>query len=67
MDLGLNKLPWWGQLALYAVVGGGLIATQHYMYAVDLQARVQAERVSGEGRHRDITELPVRQVEKPVA
>jgi type IV pilus assembly protein PilO len=40
MDLGLNKLPWWGQLALYVVVGGGLIATHHYMYAVDLQAQV---------------------------
>ena len=47
MDLGLNKLPWWGQLALYVVVGGGLIATHHYMYAVDLQAsvaRTHAER-----------------------
>ena len=47
MDLGFNKLPWWGQLALYVVVGGGLIATHHYMYAVDLQAsvaRTHAER-----------------------
>ena len=40
MDLGLNKLPWWGQLALYVVLGGGLVATHHYMYAVDLQAQV---------------------------
>lgn len=40
MDLGLKKLPWWGQLALYVVVGGGLVATHHYMYAVDLQAKV---------------------------
>jgi type IV pilus assembly protein PilO len=40
MDLGLNKLPWWGQLALYVVVGGGLVATHHYMYAVDLEAKV---------------------------
>ena len=40
MDLGLNKLPWWGQLALYVVVGAGLVATHHYMYAVDLEAKV---------------------------
>ncbi len=47
MDLGLNKLPWWGQVALYAVVGAGLVATHHYMYAVDLEAklaRTHAER-----------------------
>ena len=40
MDLGLNKLPWWGQLALYVVLGGGLVATHHYMYAVDMDAQV---------------------------
>lgn len=40
MDLGLNKMPWWGQLALYVVLGAGAVATHHYMYAVDLQAAV---------------------------
>lgn len=40
MELGLNKLPWWGQLTLYVVLGGGLVATHHYMYAVDMQAQV---------------------------
>jgi len=47
MELGLNKMPWWGQLALYVVIGGGLAATHHYLYAVDLEAAVattQAER-----------------------
>jgi NADH-quinone oxidoreductase subunit B len=34
---------------------------------VKLQARVQAERVDKHGRHREIDELPPRQVEKPVA
>jgi NADH-quinone oxidoreductase subunit B len=34
---------------------------------IKLQARVQAEKVPGDGRHREIAELPVRQVEKPVA
>ena len=45
MDLGLNKLPWWGQVALYAVVGVGLVATHHYMYAVDLEAKVARTHV----------------------
>jgi NADH-quinone oxidoreductase subunit B len=34
---------------------------------IKLQARVQAEKVGATGRHQDISELPVRQVEKPVA
>ena len=40
MDLGLNKVPWWGQLALCVVLGAGLVATHHYMFAVDLEAKV---------------------------
>ena len=34
---------------------------------IKLQARIQAERVDAKGRHQEIDELPVRQVEKPVA
>jgi NADH-quinone oxidoreductase subunit B len=34
---------------------------------IKLQARVQAEKVGSTGRHRELTELPARQVEKPVA
>jgi NADH-quinone oxidoreductase subunit B len=34
---------------------------------IKLQARIQAERVDAHGRHKEIDELPVRQVEKPVA
>ena len=34
---------------------------------IKLQARVQAEKVGSTGRHQDLSELPVRQVEKPVA
>ncbi len=48
MDLGLNKMPWWGQLALYVALGAGAVATHHYMYAVDLQAAV--ERTHAERR-----------------
>ena len=34
---------------------------------IKLQARIQAERVDAQGRHKEIDELPVQQVEKPVA
>jgi NADH-quinone oxidoreductase subunit B len=34
---------------------------------IKLQARVQAEKVGRTGRHLETAELPVRQVEKPVA
>jgi NADH-quinone oxidoreductase subunit B len=34
---------------------------------IKLQARIQAERVDRQGRHKEIDELPVRQVVKPVA
>ncbi|HEY8120716.1 MAG TPA: NADH-quinone oxidoreductase subunit NuoB [Myxococcota bacterium] len=34
---------------------------------IKLQARIQAERVDARGRHKEIDELPVQQVEKPVA
>jgi NADH-quinone oxidoreductase subunit B len=34
---------------------------------IKLQARIQAERVDAQGRHKEIDELPVRQVVKPVA
>ncbi len=45
MDLGLKKLPWWGQLALYVVLGAGLIGAHHYFYAVDMQAAVAKTHV----------------------
>lgn len=41
MELGLSKMPWWGQAALYVVLGAGLVATHHYMYAVDLEASLE--------------------------
>jgi len=34
---------------------------------IKLQARVQAEKVASDGRHRETDDLPVRVVEKPVA
>ncbi|HTU99112.1 MAG TPA: type 4a pilus biogenesis protein PilO [Luteitalea sp.] len=48
MELGLNKMPWWGQLALYVVLGAGAVATHHYLYAVDMQAAI--DKTHGERR-----------------
>lgn len=33
MQLGLNKLPWYGQILLFAVIGGGGIFSYDYFYA----------------------------------
>jgi type IV pilus assembly protein PilO len=33
MDLGLNKMPWYGQILLFAVIAGGGIYGYHYFYA----------------------------------
>ena len=34
MQLGLNKLPWYGQVMLFAaVIGGAGIVSYHYFYA----------------------------------
>lgn len=45
MELGLDKLPWWGQLVLYLAIGAALAATHHYMYAADLEAAVARTHV----------------------
>lgn len=48
MELGLNKIPWWGQLALYVALAAGLVGTHHYLYAVDMEAAIA--RTHGERR-----------------
>ena len=37
MDLNLNKLPWYGQVALFVVLGLGLIGGFYWFYAVPAQ------------------------------
>lgn len=40
MDLNLNKLPWYGQVALFVVLGLGLIGGFYWFYAVPAQAEM---------------------------
>lgn len=38
MKLGLESSPWWGQLALYAVLSAGLVGGYYYFFHVDVEA-----------------------------
>jgi type IV pilus assembly protein PilO len=40
MDLSLNKLPWYGQVGLFAVLGVALIGGFYWFYAVPAQAEM---------------------------
>ena len=40
MDLSLNKLPWYGQVAIFVVLGLGLIGGFYWFYAVPAQAEM---------------------------
>jgi type IV pilus assembly protein PilO len=40
MDLNLNKLPWYGQVALFVVLALGLIGGFYWFYAVPAQAEM---------------------------
>ena len=40
MDLNLNKLPWYGQVGLFVVLGLGLIGGFYYFYVVPAQAEM---------------------------
>ena len=40
MDLNLNKLPWYGQMALFVVLGLGLIGGFYWFYVVPTQAEM---------------------------
>lgn len=40
MQLGINKLPWYGQAGVFAALGAGLAAVFYNFYAVDMQASI---------------------------
>ena len=40
MQLGLNKLPWYGQVLLFAIIGGGGIFSYHYFYGSNLRTEL---------------------------
>jgi type IV pilus assembly protein PilO len=67
MELGLNKWPWWGQVALYLVLSSGIAASYYYLHQVDQQQRlaqrqqqlggIQAEIARGQQQERRLPEF----------
>lgn len=49
MDLNLNKLPWYGQVALFLVMGIGLVGAFYWFYAMPTQAAMvsREQKLSG--------------------
>jgi type IV pilus assembly protein PilO len=49
MDLNLNKLPWYGQVALFVVLGLGLVGGFYWFYAVPTWAEMatREEKLAG--------------------
>ena len=43
-DLGLNKLPWYGQIGLFVLLAGGGIFGFHYLYADGVVLELQAKQ-----------------------
>lgn len=43
-SLQMNKLPWWGQLLVYALVGAVIVGSYYYFYATDAQAALEVRR-----------------------
>jgi type IV pilus assembly protein PilO len=44
MDISLSKLPWWGQIAAFAVVSGLAIFGFWHFYVAEMQADIQARQ-----------------------
>jgi type IV pilus assembly protein PilO len=54
MQLGLNRLPWYGQVLLFAVIGGGGIFSYHYFYGSNLRAELVLKTTQLAREHADI-------------
>jgi type IV pilus assembly protein PilO len=54
MHLGLNKLPWYGQLLLFAVISGAGIGSYHYWYASSIRADLEIKAQQLLREHQDI-------------
>lgn len=39
--LGLDKMPWWGQVLLYAVLGLGVFGGHHYFLGADMAQQIE--------------------------
>jgi type IV pilus assembly protein PilO len=44
MDLGLNKMPWYGQILLFVVIAGGGIYAFDYFYADGVRVELQGKQ-----------------------
>jgi type IV pilus assembly protein PilO len=54
MNLGLNKLPWYGQVLLFAVIGGGGIYAYHYFFGAGLRQELKTKETQLAREHQDI-------------
>jgi type IV pilus assembly protein PilO len=54
MQLGLNKLPWYGQVLLFAVISGGGIFSYHYFYASQIRSDIVAKEAQLVRERQDI-------------
>jgi len=54
MHLGLNKLPWYGQLLLFAAISGAGIGSYHYWYASSIRADLEIKAQQLLREHQDI-------------
>jgi type IV pilus assembly protein PilO len=44
MELGLNKMPWYGQILLFVVIAGGSIFAFHYFYADGVKVTLEKQQ-----------------------
>lgn len=43
-SLQMNKLPWWGQLLIFAVVGAAVVGGYYYFYEAEQRAQLQVRQ-----------------------
>ena len=54
MQLGLNKLPWYGQVLLFAVIGGVGAFSYDYFYASEMRAEIKTKQAQLVKERQDI-------------
>ena len=55
MDLGLNKLPWYGQVGAFVAVAAIMYGAFHFYWVVPTQERIAVREVELDGLRRDIS------------
>jgi Tfp pilus assembly protein PilO len=54
MQLGLNKLPWHGQILLFAIIGGAGIFAYHYFFGSNLREQLKSKEAQLAREHQEI-------------